>query len=209
MPAFQVAKNRYTPNTRLSGTLQAQMLRDYFLPTFGGGGLFAKPYKCVRLRTIDGRFGARILFLRNALQRLIARKRIMELKVIKTEEQYLSYIAEAKSLRDQQPAPHSPEADRFDLLCVLLESYELERFREEHADPVEAIRYVMQERGLRQKDLAPLLGGKNRASEILSGKRRLTLNMVRRLSESLNIPAEVLIRDTSLGRAEPQQHASY
>jgi HTH-type transcriptional regulator / antitoxin HigA len=132
----------------------------------------------------------------------------MELKVIKSEEQYLTYIAEAKSLRDQQPAPQSAEADRFELLCVLIETYELDRFREEHPDPVAAIRYVMQERGLRQKDLAPLLGGKNRASEILSGKRRLTLNMVRRLSESLNIPAEVLIRESALSRSEPQREGA-
>src|SRR5688572_26829693 len=109
----------------------------------------------------------------------------MELKVIKTEEQYRDYVGEAKRLTDEGIQPGSPEADRLELLVKLVESYERDRFRTHHPDPISAIRFVMQERGLRQKDLAPLLGGKNRASEILSGKRPLTLGMVRALSTSL------------------------
>jgi antitoxin component HigA of HigAB toxin-antitoxin module len=120
---------------------------------------------------------------------------VTDLKVIKTEEQYHRYVAEAKQLTDNGMKPGSAEADRLELLVKLIENYERERFMNHHPDPISAIRYVMHERGLRQKDLAPLLGGKNRASEILSGKRPLTLGMVRALSDSLHIPAEILIRD--------------
>lgn len=118
----------------------------------------------------------------------------MELKIIKSEEQYRNYVAEARALGGA--APGSLEGDRLELLSQLIQDYERERFSIRHPDPISAIRFVMQQRGMRQKDLAPLLGGKNRASEILSGKRPLTLPMVRALSESLRIPAEILIRDT-------------
>jgi HTH-type transcriptional regulator/antitoxin HigA len=119
----------------------------------------------------------------------------MDLKVIKSEEQYSNYVALARQLADNGIAAGSPEADRLELLTRLIDEYERDRFRLQYPDPISAIRYVMQERGLRQKDLAPLLGGKNRASEILAGKRPLTLGMVRALSTSLRIPAEILIRD--------------
>jgi HTH-type transcriptional regulator/antitoxin HigA len=121
---------------------------------------------------------------------------VTDLKVIKTEEQYASYVAEAKRLTDSGIAPDTPQADRLELLVKLIENYERDRFVAHHPDPISAIRFVMQQRGLRQKDLAPLLGGKNRASEILSGKRTLTRGMVRALTTSLHIPAEILIRDT-------------
>ena len=120
----------------------------------------------------------------------------MEHKVVKSEDQYRDYVAQAKQLTDNGIAPASAEADRLELLVRLIEVFERDRFRMQYPDPISAIRHVMQERGLRQKDLAPLLGGKNRASEILSGKRSLTLGMVRALSTSLHIPAEILIRDT-------------
>jgi HTH-type transcriptional regulator / antitoxin HigA len=124
----------------------------------------------------------------------------MELKVIKTEEQYKTYVAMAKELTDRGLSPDTPEADRLELLVQLIETYERDRFINECPDPVTAIRYVMEQRGLRQKDLVPLLGGKNRVSEILARKRRLTLQMVRSLSEALDIPPQVLIKESG-----PQQ----
>ena len=77
----------------------------------------------------------------------------------------------------------------------MVEDYEKERFQFGRPDPLSAILFRMEEQGLRQKDLAPILGGKNKALEILSRKRPLTLTMVRALSESLRIPAELLIRE--------------
>ncbi|OGA30156.1 MAG: hypothetical protein A3I01_04420 [Betaproteobacteria bacterium RIFCSPLOWO2_02_FULL_65_24] len=118
----------------------------------------------------------------------------MEPKIIRTAEQYRSSLDEVRRLTACSPAPGTPEADRLELLAKLLADYECERFKAAHADAVSAIRCRMQEQGLLQKDLAPLLGGKNRVSEVLAGKRPLTLAMARRLSESLRIPAEVLLR---------------
>jgi HTH-type transcriptional regulator/antitoxin HigA len=119
----------------------------------------------------------------------------MEPRIIKTEKQYRAYLEEVARLAAEDPAPGSADGDRLELLAKLVEDYEKERFRFERPDPIEAILFRMEEQGLRQKDLAPLLGGKNRASEILARKRPLTLSMIRALSESLQIPADLLIRE--------------
>jgi HTH-type transcriptional regulator/antitoxin HigA len=119
----------------------------------------------------------------------------MEPRIIKTEDQYRDYLAEVERLATEDPVPGTPEGDRLELLAKLVEDYEKERFKFDRPDPVDAIRFRMEEQGLRQKDLAPLLGGKNRVSEVLSHKRPLTLAMVRALSDQLRIPAELLIRE--------------
>lgn len=119
----------------------------------------------------------------------------LEPKIIKTEEQYRAYRAEVERLAAGDPALGTLDGDRLELLAKLVEDYEKERFRFDRPDPVEAIRFRMDEQGLRQKDLAPLLGGKNRASEVLARKRPLTVAMVRAISESLRIPAELLVRE--------------
>jgi HTH-type transcriptional regulator / antitoxin HigA len=119
----------------------------------------------------------------------------MEPKIIKTEKQYRAYLAEVERLAAEDPLPGAIDGDRLELLAKLVEDYEKARFQFERPDPISAILFRMEEQGLRQKDLAPILGGKNRASEILSRKRPLTLAMVRSLSESLGIPAELLIRE--------------
>jgi len=119
----------------------------------------------------------------------------LEPKIIKTEAQYRDYLAEVQRLAAADPAPGTPTGDRLELLAKLVEDYEKERFKFDRPDPVEAIRFRMEEQGLRQKDLAPLLGGKNRVSEVLARRRPLTLSMVRALSESLRIPTELLVRE--------------
>lgn len=119
----------------------------------------------------------------------------MEPKIIKTEEQYRAFAAEVERLAGDDPVTGTPTGDRLELLAKLVEDYEKERFKFERPDPVEAILFRMEEQGLRQKDLAPILGGKNRVSEVLSRKRPLTLAMVRALHESLRIPAELLVRE--------------
>ena len=121
----------------------------------------------------------------------------MEPKIIKTEKQSQTYVADVERLAAEDPLPRTADGDRLELLAKLVEDYEKERFQFGRPDPISAILFRMEEQGLRQNDLAPILGGKNRVSEVLSGKRPLTLTMVRALSESLRIPAELLIREPS------------
>ncbi len=119
----------------------------------------------------------------------------MEPKIIKTDEQYRACLAEVERLASEDPLPGTADGDRLELLAKLVEDYEKGRFSFNRPDPVDAILFRMEEQGLRQKDIAPLLGGKNRTSEILSRKRPLTLAMVRALNDSLHIPAELLIQE--------------
>ena len=115
------------------------------------------------------------------------------LKVIKTEAEYLAYVQEARALATAPDTPGSDEACRLELLELLIRSYE-EEDAARHADPVDAIRHFMVRKGLKQKDLVQLMGGKNRVSEILARKRPLTKRMVEALHRELGIPVEVLIR---------------
>ena len=119
----------------------------------------------------------------------------MEPRIIKTNEQYRRYLSEAAKLATRDPNPRSKEGGRLELLAKLIEDFERERYQFRKPDPVEAIVFRMEQRGLRQKDIADLLGGKNRASEVLSRKRPLTLPMIRAIYERLDVPAELLIRE--------------
>lgn len=119
----------------------------------------------------------------------------MELRIIKTEEQHRRYLEEARRLAKADPEPESDDGARLELLAKLIDDYERERFAFRKPDPVEAILFRMEAQGLRQADIAAIVGGKNRASEILSRKRPLTLSMVRALHEKLGIPSELLIRE--------------
>lgn len=123
----------------------------------------------------------------------------MEPRIIKTEEQYQSYLAEVAKLAARDPDLQSKEGGRLELLAKLIEDYERERYKFQKPEPVEAIIFRMEQQGLRQKDIADLLGGKNRASEILAKKRALTLPMIRAVYEKLNIPADILIREPMSG----------
>lgn len=127
---------------------------------------------------------------------------MLEPKIIKTDNQYRAYLAEVDRLATDDPAPGTPDGDRLELLAKLVEDYEKGRFPFRRPDPIEAIRFRMEEQGLRQKDLAPLLGGRNRASEVLAGKRPLTLSAVRALSDALHIPADLLIREPDVAYGE-------
>lgn len=120
---------------------------------------------------------------------------MLEPKIIKTDDQYRAYLAEVDRLAADDPAPGTPDGDRLELLAKLVEDYEKERFRFKRPDPIDAIRFRMEEQGLRQADLAPLLGGRNRVSEVLAGKRPLTVAAIRALSDALRIPADLLVRE--------------
>ena len=116
-------------------------------------------------------------------------------RIIKTESRYRAYLAEVDRLAIDDPALGTPDGDRLELLAKLVEDYEKSRFPFARPAPLEAIRFRMEEPGLKQKDLAPLLGGKSRVSEVLAGKRPLTLAAVRASSDKLRIPAELLLRE--------------
>jgi HTH-type transcriptional regulator / antitoxin HigA len=118
----------------------------------------------------------------------------MEIRPIRTEEDYKATLREVSAFFDNEPEPGTPQGDRFEVLLTLVESYEARHFPIDLPDPVEAIKFRMEQAGLTAKDLIPAIGRLNRVYEILNRKRPLTLNMIRKLHEKLGIPAENLIR---------------
>lgn len=120
---------------------------------------------------------------------------MMEPRIIKTEKQYRRYLEEVERLAELDPDADSDDGARLELLAKLVEDFENIHFLFGRPDPIDAIVFRMEQQGLRQKDIADYLGGKNRASEILARKRPLTLPMIRALYENLDIPPELLIRE--------------
>lgn len=123
----------------------------------------------------------------------------MDIRPIHTEADYKATLKEISALMESDPDPGSPEGDRLDILATLVQAYEAKHFPIAAPDPVEAIRFRMEQSGLSVKDLEPLIGKSNRVYEILSRKRPLTLAMIRRLHRSLGIPAEALIAEPVAG----------
>lgn len=116
----------------------------------------------------------------------------MDLRPIKTEEDYKNALREIESLFDA--APGTAESDRLEVLSTLVDAYEKIHFPVELPDPIEAIHYYMEARGWSQQDLEPCLGGRAGAFAVLSRQRFLTLDMIRKLNQELGIPAEILIQ---------------
>jgi HTH-type transcriptional regulator/antitoxin HigA len=116
----------------------------------------------------------------------------MEVKPIKNEADYQAALEEIERLFDA--APDTPEGDRLDVLTTLIEAYEEKHYNIPMPDPIEAILYHMESRGLLRRDLEPYIGSRARVSEVLNRKRPLTMEMVRNLHRGLGIPAEVLIQ---------------
>jgi HTH-type transcriptional regulator/antitoxin HigA len=117
----------------------------------------------------------------------------MKLKVIKTDKEYKAAMARIDEIFHAKP--RTPEGDELELLLLLVEKYEEEAFPIDLPDPVTAIRFRMDQQGLKQKDLEPYIGSKSKVSEVLSGRRELSLTMIRKLVTGLGIPAEVLLRE--------------
>ncbi len=117
----------------------------------------------------------------------------MNIRPVKTKEDYEAALARIEALWGANT--DTPEGDELDVLLVLVGAYEDEHHPVPPPSPIEAIRFVMEQKGLKNSDLIPYLGSRPRVSEILSGKRRLTLKMIRSLNSGLGIPAEILIRD--------------
>ena len=116
----------------------------------------------------------------------------MEIKPIRTKADYRSALKEVESLMTARAG--SREGERLDVLVTLVEAYEAKHYRMDLPDPVEAIKFRMEQSGLAAKDLVPMIGRLNRVYEVLNRKRPLTLKMIWRLHRGLGIPAESLIK---------------
>ena len=122
----------------------------------------------------------------------------MEIKPIKTEKDYQVTLSKLDELFD---APiGTKNSDYADILALLVDDYEKKMFPIEAPDPIEAIKIRMEEMQLRQKDLASVIGGSNRVSEVLNKKRKLTVEMIRSLTTKLNLSANILIKDYQLAK---------
>jgi HTH-type transcriptional regulator/antitoxin HigA len=114
------------------------------------------------------------------------------LRPIRNESDYAKALAELE--RSWGASVGTPAGDRLDILATLIDAYEAERFPIDPPDPIDAIRFRMEQMGLTRKDLEPLIGTRSRVTEVLNRRRPLSIKMIRRLHERLGIPAEVLIR---------------
>jgi len=123
----------------------------------------------------------------------------VNIRPIKTESDYQATLAEIERLFNAIPG--TPEGDRLEVLATLVEAYEDHHYDIPLPDPIEAIRYHMESRGLSRADLEPYIGNRARVSEVLNRKRPLSLEMIRRLHTGLGIPADVLIQPYKRKRA--------
>lgn len=123
----------------------------------------------------------------------------MDIRPIHTEADYRSALREISALMEADPDPGTPEGDQLDILATLVQAFEARHFPITAPDPVEAIKFRMEQSGLSVKDLEPIIGKSNRVYEVLNRKRPLTLAMIRRLHRNLGIPAAVLIAESVAG----------
>ncbi len=121
----------------------------------------------------------------------------MDIRPIKTPGDHAAVLLEISALMVADPVLDTPDGDRLDVLVTLVQAYETKHFPIEPPDAIEAIKFRMEQQGLTPRDLEPMIGSRGRVSEVLSGKRRLSLAMVWRLHEGLGIAAETLIRPPS------------
>ncbi len=119
------------------------------------------------------------------------------LKAIKTKTEYNKAVQRIYNLIQKELKAHSPEMDELEVLSILAEKYEEDNFLIGPPDPIEAIKFRMEQLGLAKKDMVAYLGYSSRVSDILHGRRPLTIEMIRELHEGLNIPAEVLIKSNN------------
>ncbi|MDH1255079.1 transcriptional regulator [Comamonas thiooxydans] len=123
----------------------------------------------------------------------------MQVKAIRTEADYLEALRQVSELIDLDPERESPEGERLEVIGTLVQAYEAEHHPIDPPDPIEAIRFRMDQSGMGVRDLVPFIGPLNRVYEVLARKRPLTLHMIRRINKGMGIPAEVLI-----GQAEEE-----
>ncbi|MDD2449973.1 MAG: helix-turn-helix domain-containing protein [Sulfurimonas sp.] len=117
----------------------------------------------------------------------------MNIKPIKTQKDYSDTLFKIEALMSAKP--NTPQMDELEVLSTLVEVYEEQFYKIESPDPIEAIKFRMEQEGLKQKDLIAIVGSKSRVSEILNRKRKLTIEMIRNLNKTLHIPVESLFLD--------------
>jgi HTH-type transcriptional regulator/antitoxin HigA len=117
----------------------------------------------------------------------------MKPKIIKNEREHKAALARIDQLMDARPG--TPQADELELLAALVDIYEAEALPIDEPDPVDAIRFRMEQQGLKSRDLVPYMGSRSKVSEVLSRHRGLSLKMIRSLSAGLGIPTDVLVRE--------------
>jgi len=117
----------------------------------------------------------------------------MNIKPIKSEADYTAALTRIERLMDARPG--TPQMDELEVLTTLVEAYEAQHYLIDAPDPIEAIKFRMEQEGLKQKDLVHIVGNKSRVSEILNRKRKLTIEMIRNLHKHLHIPIESLFLD--------------
>ncbi|QUG77921.1 helix-turn-helix domain-containing protein [Erwinia sp. E602] len=117
----------------------------------------------------------------------------MQIKPIRTEADYEAALKLIEPLFDNEPELNTPEGDFFEIMCLLIEDWEKKHYPVDSPDPIEAIKFRMEQQGLTAKDLEPAIGRRNRVYEVLNGTRNLTLPMIRELHRQFNIPLECLI----------------
>lgn len=122
----------------------------------------------------------------------------MQIKPIKTDSDHNAALTRIEELWDAQP--NTPEGDELEVLITLVEKYEETRFLIEAPDPIEAIRFRMEQQGLEDKDLVAYLGQRSRVTEVLNRQRGLSIAMIRKLHHGLNIPLESLVKEYELAK---------
>lgn len=122
-----------------------------------------------------------------------------ELKPIRSNADYEAALVEVERLWGAKTG--TPKGDRLDVLATLVDAYESAHFPFDRPDPIDAIKFRMEQMGLTRKDLEPLIGSRARVAEILNRRRSLSIDMIRRLNEQLGIPAEILIQPTRRKKA--------
>lgn len=127
----------------------------------------------------------------------------MNIRPIRTDTDHKAALKEISALMVSDPDLGTPEGDRLDILVTLVQAYEAKHIPIDAPDPVEAIKFRMEQSGLSIKDLEPMIGRSNRVYEVLNHKRPLTLAMIRRLHKTLGIPANVLIAETAIRQETP------
>ena len=127
----------------------------------------------------------------------------MNLRPIRTEDDYKSALAEIEGLF--QAEPETPEGDRLDVLTLLVEAYEEQHHPIPPPDPLAALEYHLESRGLTRRDLEPYMGSRARVAEVMNRRRALTIDMIRRLHHGLGISAEILIQPYPLVEPRPSR----
>lgn len=124
---------------------------------------------------------------------------VTDLKPIRTEEDYEEALTEVERLWGAKIG--TPEGDRLDILATLIDAYEATHYPLDPPDPIEAIKFRMEQQGLSRRDLEPIIGPRNRVADVLNRKRGLSIEMIRNLHQQLGISADVLIRPSRIDEA--------